>query len=101
MRANGESKFSYLLMGLLLGAIGGAMAALISRKETREMLRECSDKGLDYLNEQAGKLRETADGILQQGKKLVAGKSSDDSVSRSTEADKQAYQEDKRENLGG
>jgi len=100
MRANGESKFSYLLMGLLLGAIGGAMAALISRKETREMLRECSDKGLDYLNEQAGKLRETADGILQQGKKLVAGQSSD-SVSRSTEADKQAYQEDKRENLGG
>jgi len=100
MRRNDESKFSYLLMGLVLGAIGGVMAALLSRKETREMLRECSSKGLDYVSEQAGKLRETADGIVQQGKRLVAGKSSD-SVSRPTEAEKQAYQEDKRENLGG
>ena len=92
------SKFSYLLVGLGLGAIGGLMAAILSRKETREVLRERSGKSLDYLNQQAGKLRETADVIVQQGKKLMA---CNESVDRSTEAEKQAYQEGKRENQGG
>ena len=35
MKTNDESKFSYLLIGLGLGAIGGLMAALLARKETR------------------------------------------------------------------
>jgi len=100
MTTNGESKFSYLLLGLGVGAIGGLIAAILSRKETREVLRERSGQSLDYLNQQAGKLRETADVIVQQGKKLIACKGFD-SVSHSTEAEKQAYQEDRRENLGG
>ena len=100
MTTNGESKFSYLLIGLGLAAIGGLMAAILARKETREALREHSGKSLDYLNQQAGKLRESADVIVQQGKKLLACNGSD-LVDRSTEAEKQAYREDKRENLGG
>ena len=100
MAANGESKFSYLLIGLGLGAVGGLMAAIIARKETREVLRERSGKSLDYLNQQVGKLRETADVIVQQGKKLIACEGAN-SVDRSTEAEKQIYQEDRRENLGG
>ena len=98
MRTNGESKFSYLFIGLGLGAVGGLMAAMLARKETRAVLRERGSKSLDYLNQQAGKLRETADVIVQQGKKLMA---CHESVDRSTEAEKQAYQEDRRENLGG
>lgn len=100
MTTNGESKFSYFLVGLGLGAIGGLMAAILGRKETREVLRERGGKSLDYLNQQAGKLRETADVIVQQGKKLMACNDSD-SVVRTTEAEKQAFQEGKRENLGG
>ena len=100
MTTNGESKFSYLLIGLGLGAIGGLMAAILARKETREALRERGGKSLDYLNQQAGNLRETADVIVQQGKKLLACNGSN-LVDRSTEAEKQAYREDKRENLGG
>ena len=38
MRTNDESKFSFLLIGLGLGAIGGLMAALLARKETRDLL---------------------------------------------------------------
>ena len=57
MKTNDESKFSYLLIGLGLGAIGGLMAALLARKETRESLRESSSKTLDYLNQQG---RETS-----------------------------------------
>lgn len=100
MTTNGESKFSYLLVGLGLGAVGGLMVGILARKETRELLRERSGKSLDYLNQQAGKLRETADVIVQQGKKLIACKGSD-AVDRSTEAEKHAYHEDRRENLGG
>lgn len=49
MRTNGESKFSFLLIGLGLGAISGLMAALLARKETRDLLRERSTEALDYL----------------------------------------------------
>lgn len=98
MRTNGESKFLYLFIGLGLGAVAGLMAAMLARKETREVLRERGGKSLDYLNQQAGKLREAADVIVQQGKKLMA---CNESVDRSTEAEKQSYQEDRRENLGG
>jgi gas vesicle protein len=89
MTTNGASKFSYLIIGLVLGAFGGLIAAILARKETREVLRERSGKSLDYLNHQAAKLRETADVIVQQGKKLLACKGSD-SFARSTEAEKQA-----------
>ena len=100
MTTNRESKSSNLLIGLTLGAIGGLVAAILSHRETREALRERSGKSLDYLNQQAGKLRETADVIVQQGKKLIACEGAN-SVDRSTEAEKQIYQEDRRENLGG
>ena len=100
MTTKGESKSAHLLIGLVVGAIGGLVTAILAHRETREALRERSGKSLDYLNQQAGKLRDTADVIVQQGKKLIACNGSD-TVDHSTEASKQAYQEDKRENLGG
>jgi gas vesicle protein len=99
MTTNGESKFSYLLIGLGLGAIGGLMAAIFGRKETREALRERSGKSLDYLNVQAGKLRESADEIVKKGKEFIGPQR--ESVKTDTEAEKQAYQEERRETLGG
>ena len=101
MTTNSESKFSYLFiaLGLGLGAIGGLMFALLARKETRELLRERSSKTLDYLNQQAGKLRETADVIVKKGKEFIGPPR--DSVKTDTESQKQAYQEERRETLGG
>ena len=99
MTRNSGSRFFYILIGLALGAIGGLMAALLVDKQPRE-LGERSDKSLDYLKRQASKLRHAAEVILQEGKKLIACKPSD-SVVHSTEAEKQTYQEDRRENLGG
>jgi gas vesicle protein len=99
MTTNDESKFSYLLVGLGLGAIGGLMAALLARKETRELLRERSINGLDYLNQQAGKLRESAEVIVKKGKEFIGPHC--DSVKTDTEAQKESYQEEKREHLGG
>ncbi len=100
MTTNGASKFSSSLIGLGLGAIGVLMAVILARKKTRELLRDRSINGLDYLNQQAGKLRESADAIVQQGKKLIGCEGSA-LVDHSTRAEKHAYQEDRRENLGG
>ena len=68
-------------------------------KETRELLRERTNKSLDYLNQQAGKLRESADEIVKKGKEFIGPHR--DSVKTDTEAEKQAYEEERRENLGG
>jgi gas vesicle protein len=98
MRTNSESKFSFLLVGLGLGAIGGLMAALLARKETRDLLRERGTKTLDYLNQQGRKLRETAEGVVERGKELISNRCC--SVDATTEAQEQA-QEERREHLGG
>jgi short subunit dehydrogenase-like uncharacterized protein len=97
MTTDGDAKFSNLLLVLALGAVGGLVAAILSRKDTRAVIRERSGKSLDYLNQQ---VRETADLLVQQGKKLIDCKGSD-RVVLSTVAEKQAYQEEKRENQGG
>jgi gas vesicle protein len=98
METNGESKFSYLLIGLGLGAIGGLMAALLARKETRELLRERSTEALDYLNQQGKKLRETTEGLVEKGKELMSHCCG--SVDASTQEEKQSYQKERRETLG-
>ena len=67
MRINSESKLSFLLIGLGLGAIGGLMAVLLARKETRKLLRERSTEALDYLSQKGKSLRETTEGIVEKG----------------------------------
>ena len=99
MITNGESKFPYFLVGMGLGAIAGLLFAPRSGEETRKYLRERSTKGLDTLNQQAGKLRESADVIVKKGKEFIGPHC--DSVKTDTQAEKQAYQEERRENLSG
>ena len=70
MRTNGESKFSFLLIGLGVGAIGGLMAALLARKGTRELLRERSTEAFDYLNQKGKNLREATEGSSKRAKSL-------------------------------
>ena len=50
MSTAGNSKFSYLLIGLSWGTLGELMAAILARKETREVLRDRGDSPrLDFL----------------------------------------------------
>ena len=71
MRTNDDGKIFFLLIGLGLGALGGLIAALLAREENREALREGGAKSLEYLNEQAEKLRETTEAIVEKGKDLM------------------------------
>jgi gas vesicle protein len=72
METNGETKFPYFLFGLMLGAIGGWMSILLARKESRDTLRERSAQSLEYLNQQANKLRERTEGIVEKGKEMLS-----------------------------
>lgn len=72
MRTNDDGKLFFLLIGLGLGAIGGLIAALLAREENREALREGGAKSLEYLNEQADKLRDTTEAIVDRGKDFMS-----------------------------
>jgi gas vesicle protein len=100
MKSNGGLKFPYFLILMGVGAIAGLLFALRSGEDTRKYLRERSDKGLDYLNRQTGKLRENAEGMVKKGKEFIGGQKRG-SVKTDTEAEKQLYGEEKREHLGG
>ena len=95
MRTNGESKFSLLLIGLGRGAISGLRAALLARKETRDLLRERSTEALDYLSQKGKHLRETTEGIVDKGKELMSHRCC------SVDATTEVHQEERRETLGG
>lgn len=71
MKSNGEFKFPYFLIAMGIGAMGAPLFALSSDEHTRKYLRERSDKGLDYLNRQTGKLCESADGLVKKGKEFM------------------------------
>jgi len=92
-------RFPYLLVGMGLVAIAGLLLAPGAVEEMWKYLRERSHRGLDILNKQAGKLRESAEGIAKKGKEFIGGHG--DSVKTDTAAERQAYQEERRENSGG
>ena len=99
MRTNDESRFSLLLIGLGLGAIGALVAVLLARKETRELLRERSTEALDYLGQQTNKLRETSEAIVEKGKGLLShGCCSGETAA---EAQEKVEKQERRETLGG
>ena len=100
MRTNGESKFSFMLIGLGLGAIAGLLFAPRSGEETRKYLSERSTKGLDTLNQQAGKLRESAEGIVHKGREFMS-RHCYDSVNTAKEAERKVEEEEGRETLNG
>jgi gas vesicle protein len=88
MITSGESKLPYLLVGMGLGVIAGLLVAPRSGEETRKYLRERSTKGLDTLHQQAGKLRESAEGVVQKGKEIMSRRCCD-SVNTGKESKKQ------------
>jgi gas vesicle protein len=54
-----------------VGALAGLLLAPRTGEDTLTYLRAGSRKGLDYLNQQAEQLRESAQGIMERGKELM------------------------------
>ena len=97
---NKESKLPHFIVGVGVGAVTAFYLALRMSESTRKYISECTSKGFDSVNEQTRKLRENAEKIVQKAKRLVS-RSAGDSEATNNEAERQAYEENKRENMGG
>ena len=93
-------RISSMLFGLGIAAIGGLIIALLARKETRDKVFERGTKSLDYLKEQGQKLRESGKEAVQKARNLI-GCQCHESVESSSEGERQAYEEERRESMGG
>ena len=100
MKLETESKIPYLAAGIAVGAVGSLVAAVLARKETREKVIERGSKGLDYLKVQGQKLRESSKVALEKGRNFISYKCHD-SVQETSEGERQAHEEERREVLGG
>ena len=98
MKTNREFKFPYFLVGIALGAMATLLLAPSPGGETWKYLRVRSNKGLDYLSQQAEKLRARTAAVIKKGSKLIGAHR--ESVDTTTEAEQQAYQEERRETGG-
>jgi gas vesicle protein len=95
IKTNGEFRFPRFLV---LGAVAGLFLASRSGEETRKYLRDRSHKSLDYVKDQATKLRRTAEALVEAAKKLMACRHQP--VQTDTEAERRSYEEQRRETLG-
>jgi hypothetical protein len=94
-----KSRFSYLLVGMGLGAFAGLLLAPGAVEGMWKYLREGSHRGLGTLFKQARKLRESAHGMVKNGKDFIGPPR--DSAKNVQETERQAYEEQRRENPGG
>jgi hypothetical protein len=83
-------------MGL---AAGGLIATLLARRKVRDLVRERGKDGIEFMKERATRLRAAAEEIAKRAREFVGPQPN--SIGTDSEAEKQAYQEEKRSNLGG
>ncbi len=70
-RDEGFNGFSYLLIGIGLGVVAGLLLAPRSGEELRQSVRRRATDGLDYINQQAEKFRNSADKVVAKGKEWI------------------------------
>jgi gas vesicle protein len=89
--ANGEFRVTDFLIGLGIGMLAGLLWAPRSGQDTRREVRRRTNEGLDYLNQQAERLRDGADKIVSLTKEWI-GRQGDVLESKATELQR-AYQD--------
>ena len=97
MKTRELGQLSYFLIGIGLVAVGGLISVL-ARKETRDLLRKRGRQSLDYLNRHrrtCAKLSRTR----KKGERPTGPHR--DSVKTDADAERQAYQEEKRDMPSG
>jgi gas vesicle protein len=71
MATNGGFRVSELIVGIGIGLLAGLLWAPRSGEDTRKEVRRRTSEGLDYLNQQAEKLREGADKMVAMTKEWM------------------------------
>lgn len=75
MTNDSDVKVAYFLIGLGLGVLGGILFAPRTGEEIREDVRQRTNKGWGYLNEQADKLRDTTEKMVNRTKEWMGRQS--------------------------
>lgn len=85
MFRNHESTgFPYLLIGVGIGMVAGLLLAPRSGQEMREDIRRRTNEGVDYLNQQAEKLRDGTEKFVSKGKEWIEKQSQNIQSARET-----------------
>src|ERR1043165_366884 len=99
MKTNRNFNFTHFLTGAAIGAVTGLFLALQMSENPRKYINERAGKGFDSVTEQTRQLRERAGKIVEKSKPRVSRRPGNDDSTK--EAERQDYEENKRENLGG
>jgi gas vesicle protein len=86
-----DSKLGYFFLGLGLGAAIGVLFAPQSGEETRRLLKDKADEGVDILKKRTADLQETAAEALERSKQSIQRRK--EALSGAVEAGRQAYRE--------
>jgi gas vesicle protein len=86
-----SNSIPYLLIGIGIGMIAGVLLAPRSGEEIRQGVRRRANEGLDYLNQQADKVRDGAEKVLTQSKEWIARQSK--FVQSATESRKPSHEQ--------
>lgn len=86
-----DNKLGYFFLGLGLGAALGILFAPQSGEETRRLLKDKAEEGVDALKRRTADLQETAAEALDRGKQTLQRRK--DTLAAAVEAGRQAYRE--------
>jgi gas vesicle protein len=86
-----DNKLGYFFLGLGLGVAAGVLFAPQSGEETRRLIKDKAEEGVDVLKRRTADLQETAAEALDRGKQNLQRRK--DTLAAAVEAGRQAYRE--------
>lgn len=93
MSESSESKVTFFLAGLGIGAVLGILFAPQAGEDTRKYLTDRAEEGRHYAQRKARELRDRAEDIVDRSKDVVDRQR--ESLSAAYDAGKEAYQREK------
>ncbi len=86
-----KSAFSSFLLGLGVGIGVGMLFAPKSGADTRQLLKDKTGEGADFIKQRGAEARDSASDLIAKGKDVLSRQK--DTVADAMEAGKQAYRE--------
>jgi gas vesicle protein len=86
-----DSGLSYFFLGLGVGVAVGILFAPQSGEETRQMIKDRAEEGVDYVRRRSSEMQDKASGMYEKGRQEFQRRK--DTLSAAVEAGRQAYRE--------